>query len=314
MKTSPIFIFFLLIGSSVFFAGCGEKKDEFAPPVLAPAVSLKNLGFDIELDPALAPVDQTRLAKDVSRIKSIQLGGTISTPFQQVFGGTQSSDVVRFINERVHYIIPQSVDAFKRLRRKPAATSSHATVVALNMGTQLWLGALAAAEPAVQFQFADRWVDVTSSRVGIIQLGPGYGDKLANFVRMGTLIHEARHSDCTGGITRDEIAMLSRPGGSSPATCGHEHVLCPDDMKELVNKAACDDRPWGAYAVGWIYNLEVALNCVNCSASELQIAKVAALDSRSRLLDITGMTSPDSPVPDMTSSGIVDGQPAPSNP
>jgi hypothetical protein len=139
-------------------------------------------------------------------------------------------------------------------------------------------------------------IPVDSSRVGFLLFGPGYvghteiqGRQVPVPVeyRQEILVHEARHSDCTGGI--DEAALdIARHASTSRMftrefprrQCGHLHVYCPRGPH--AGLAACDEDPWGAYAIGAVFAAGAALSATTRTAHDVMIA--TAIDSLSRLL------------------------------
>lgn len=122
-------------------------------------------------------------------------------------------------------------------------------------------------------------VPVLSPRVGIIQIGkglfhpnltitPDQPNNLANAInRLGTLFHEARHSD----------------GNGKSLIFGH--AVCPSDLKEYAGFAACDRNLNGPYSVGVATILEMTKNCKErCSEAETEILAMITLDSASRII------------------------------
>ena len=164
----------------------------------------------------------------------------------------------------------------------------------------------ASAPQQIGFRFGDRVLELDSSHVGIIQLGAGYKEKFApSIVRQSTLIHEARHSDCTGGIKRSVLDDLLKGIFPENSSCGHLHVKCPAGH-DYAGYMACDKGAWGAYAVEAVYGSVISKTCTNCSETEKQIALISALDSVSRVLVLDDMLAGRLGPPDMTSSGVIE--------
>jgi hypothetical protein len=120
---------------------------------------------------------------------------------------------------------------------------------------------------------------VLSPRVGIIQIGKGLfhpnltitpdePNNLANSInRLGTLFHEARHSD----------------GNGKSLIFGH--AICPSELKEYAGFAACDRNLNGPYSVGVATILEMTKNCkTRCSEAETEVLAMITLDSASRII------------------------------
>lgn len=130
-------------------------------------------------------------------------------------------------------------------------------------------------------------VPVLSPRVGIIQIGKGLfhpnltitpdePNNLANSInRLGTLFHEARHSD----------------GNGKSLIFGH--AICPSELKEYAGFAACDRNLNGPYSVGVATILEMTKNCkTRCSEAETEVLAMITLDSASRIIkDRSGSTA-----------------------
>jgi hypothetical protein len=129
----------------------------------------------------------------------------------------------------------------------------------------------------IGIKFDDEVAFAPSPRAGILQIGEGLFDAdfllnknplaSANSVsRLGTLFHEARHSD-----------------GNSKHT-GFIHVNCPAGHA-YANAAACEISGNGSYTVGALSLRHLAQNCASCSAVEKRILNAIIADSFSRIID-----------------------------
>jgi hypothetical protein len=121
--------------------------------------------------------------------------------------------------------------------------------------------------------------------------------------RQSGLVHEARHSDCVGGITQDDIRIAREVASYSDflermtsKKCLYLHALCRSgDYKGFP---ACDSLRWGAYGVQALF-LEAALKEVPEGTEKWQLLSAAFIDTTSRLffnynLDmIEGLEDPD---------------------
>jgi hypothetical protein len=121
--------------------------------------------------------------------------------------------------------------------------------------------------------------------------------------RQAILVHEARHSDCTGGISQTDLQTL-RDAQNDDVTnalvahmhCGHLHVKCPAGH-EYAGLQACDNEAWGAYTVGEMYYRGVRED-PNISGENRALADAVIVDYKSRsLVPRDGMA-------DMSSSGV----------
>jgi hypothetical protein len=116
-------------------------------------------------------------------------------------------------------------------------------------------------------------------------------------------MHEARHSDCTGGISNNDLAILRASHNTRETdrtfnnrACGHMHTYCPAGHT-FEKYLACDDRPWGAYAIQYVY-LRALLTTYQ--GADRAIMDASVVDTRSRLLmDVGSMGRPD-----MSSAGL----------
>lgn len=244
--------------------------------------------------------------------------------FSGFFGGSSNADVVNYLEVRLtHFFDPNDVsvgispswifhqDWLTGEQRMNGATEKGETGAA-NIGMLAWIAGLTANTP-VEFHMAGRTFPVESSRTGIMMIGEGYKETaldsygkpfpLPPEYRQMLLVHEARHSDCTGGISRTELDRL-RHGRTSDDLdqsvreihCGHMHIKCPAGHK-FEGIPACDSEPWGAYTAGEIF-YRAAREDPNISELDYQIASLVIIDTASR----TQVRR--SGAPDMSSSGV----------
>lgn len=276
----------------------------------------------IKLDPAISADAKAMLHADVLALASYKLNASPTSYFAKTFGGTQGSDVLKFMDDRVNYIVPEIKDLTSRLKLGPISLPSlggdagiddpRAVMMAANIGMGLYLVNEANPLPInLRFKIGDTAIPMTSPRVGLMELGPGYtmtetpsGKPITAIIRTETLVHEARHSDCTGGLTTNDVARLRAGEMPENHDCGHTHVACPAGHP-LEGLPACDDRPWGAYTVGALYTQEIARSCENCTELERQQAIVDTTDSFSRVLVLQDMLDGKYGDPDMSSSDEV---------
>jgi hypothetical protein len=297
-------------------------------------------------DPATTPPAQL-LQSDLQSLPNISTVGPqqydilTKGEFSGVFGGTSTADIVTYLNDRVHYYLTKDDDAgvypakFKidgwekdgsdtsdKHRIRSASLFEHSgnvVVGAINIGTQLWLDGLVN-NVDVKLILGDQEIPVDSSRVGIVMLGEGYTDKIRDeeghwmdqpaFIRQGILLHEARHSDCTGGVSDDDLEVARHATSAQEfaqetkmTTCGHLHSFCPKDMKPYGNLPACDNEAWGAYSVEATFLS--AMSVGDLSEVDKNIALASAIDRASRVeVGMHGLIHLKSAgAPDMSTSG-----------
>jgi|GEM_PF-4865105 len=292
-------------------------------------------------DSSLSADERTLARQDMSSIA--RQAYTIESPanaelVKRVFGGADARDVLRYLSDRVRVFVGPSVSVkssgevgasggmtLSEIQARTGMESDQALpfsineeksrVTAQNVGTVAWYFSYLMGLPLVVV--AGSTYPVSSMRAGIISLMPGYTSvqrirrESVNYdIRLSTpatLVHEARHSDCSTALTavdgarlratRTEKGEYDLPQGNT--TCGHLHVMCPKGHP-LEGKPACDDHFWGSYQLGWMYSAMVAELCTNCSDGEIARAQIAAEDSRTRILDLGSKKLTDIPAPDMS--------------
>jgi hypothetical protein len=250
--------------------------------------------------------------------------------FTEVFGGNRPEDVANFLDERVrHYVDPSdpkirvSINSrLMRLAREDERAEDEGRLAAQNLGTSLWVKSLVD-ETSIQFLYSGGIVPVDSTRAGIVILANAYGTELQTeeggtiemtpAVRQSILLHEARHSDCTGGISEAFLREVREtPDAGAQAkkfeghACGHFHGVCPKyfpagttEPHPLAGKVACDHEAWGAYRVGEVF-LRAVMQDPEISTSERFSAAVFAMDAATRVDVSRGGRRPD-----MGSGGVV---------
>jgi hypothetical protein len=186
---------------------------------------------------------------------------------------------------------------------------------ALNISTLFWLEA-AVANTQVKLTVNDQVIPITSTRTGVMVLGEGYkattSDTQGNSYplppeyRQAILVHEGRHSDCTGGLPQRELEIMRAATSATDfhqqiplPHCGHTHVICPSGTYKGI--PACDVERFGAYTVGAVYL--AAMLGGQTDEVALKILQTAVLDNESRFLG-SAAQSPDEQSPNMNSDGV----------
>ncbi|MEN9722764.1 MAG: hypothetical protein RJB38_750 [Pseudomonadota bacterium] len=285
------------IGMALFLVACQEE-----PVVRRGAGAAAFLEYDSEV----SSDERQMVDLAVAYLAERALEGGRVPWFKDLFGGGDSSALLRFLAERVRMVLSEKTEVDSRIRvtggwqsRAEEQSGRGATNLA-----SLWFLNEALAPGVLRFEINRRWVAFDSTRVGLVQLGPAL-KRVPRLVQAGVLLHEARHSDCTGGVWRSDIERVKRGEDPEGVACGHLHILCPagHDYEGLY---ACDQEAWGAYAVNWIYFLALKRACRDCTFEERSVAELAALDAASRLLlGAQAMLGGSHGVPDMTSSTAV---------
>jgi hypothetical protein len=291
----------LTLGSlslALVLTGCVFGQDQFADlnhrDALTPG---------IHLDPELSSSESQKVSHDTGMIGALEIDGSKIKYFSNIFGGNNAAGVERYLGDRVHWIVSSKKDLDQTV--VSLSHSSTPQVVATNIGAAIWFSALVSGEPAAGIQVGPDLIEIRSTRAGVIQLGDAYSSELADpLLRVSTLVHEARHSDCTGGVSKRDLLLLKAGKDPTHKDCGHLHADCPAGHP-YAGYPACDDHPWGAYAVEADYMAAVAKSCSNCSTQDQKVATVVFADAASRVLELDRMLSGQYGPPDMTSSDAV---------
>jgi len=293
-----------VLGLSLFVVGCVLFCQAGATAV-AP--------LQIQLDPALSQDLKANLQSDLARLTQWSLQTNPGGNFQLVFGATDNSGVVAYLNDRIHVLLPFEAHLENRIRFQGQPLSSDDSspgdaptdALAINVSLRLWAARLLAATP-LGLQVGSNILPIDSIRIGAVQMGPQYrADDRDTPVRRATmLIHEARHSDCTGGLKESVIAQL--PDSLNSTLCGHLHSPCPPGHL-LAGLNVCDDHAWGANSIAGTYATALYLNCTNCDEQTRQQALVEASDAFDRVLPLEDLQKGHLP-PDMSSTDVLWGQ------
>src|SRR5262249_43977453 len=107
--------------------------------------------------------------------------------------------------------------------------------IAYNIGFLKWVQALAEGSTPKRIPVGNQWVTIPSSRaVGILGVSNTYLVLPSLSERISVLIHEGRHSDCTGGLPLSDLESFRRTSRGleglfsiQNTDCGHTHILCP---------------------------------------------------------------------------------------
>ena len=325
-----------LVGCDGSDASSGSEKEVVNPPpssqpkkpsdVLALTFSGEEENdirarFEETVSPTYNPVfdgtltgDQiTLVQKDLSEIASLKFEAEKLGRFAGVFGDPNAGGTFDYLKARMKIFVGQDAQGF---RGKPNSETTFlesnsllrednkkAFMTAQNFGTLLWYNKLIFQEPVfVKGQKAN--YEVKSMRDGVVMLLEGYLTTVKDTkgVRQrisspSTLIHEARHSDCSVALSQDQIKSLRNSEDllKGDLRCGHLHVACPKGhILEGLN--ACDQDYWGAYSVSGFYSQMVETACTNCTEDEREQARMARIDSLSRVLP--AVKNPDALWPD----------------
>ncbi|NBO38688.1 hypothetical protein EBU99_08905 [bacterium] len=273
--------------------GCKRIVDKVAAPQLPPPQTGQaeqlNPTLNISMDASLSAKEREFLKEDFRFLQGLRFDSKIEGYFVKAFSTSDGSGLMKYLDDRIGHIIgpDTTVDSRFSYTADTGSDSGKAVTIATNIGTAVWLETVAQRRN-ISFFTNNTAIPVNDPRVGIIKLGKAYtvfddsGRSLNTVARTSVLIHEARHSDCTGGLTDRDVTFLATGQLPENRSCGHLHVICPSG-NDYEGLPACDGKVWGAYAMGWLFANELSQKCQGCSESMLQTAMIVAMDSLSRL-------------------------------
>lgn len=243
----------------------------------------ENTSAEIIYDSELSRAERQALEESTESLGTYIIDGSQVRRFSEIFGGTESPSVVSYFETRVKYGLSENTDLLERLVLEPAPafTQTALAIAATNPSTALWLASKISEPDNLKIRINDQLLDIDSSRIGVMLFGRVF-NSLETIQQAIVLVHEARHSDCTGGVRASDLERLRNQMDMSENTCGHFHERCPEGP--YAGQFACDSHPWGAYAVSAIYSLALAQTCSNCNETEKSIALAMHFDSASRFL------------------------------
>lgn len=251
--------------------------------------------------------------------------------FSKIFGGTASYDVSSYYSDRIKYAVTE--DEFSHMMMSPSLPdeawlksshhndgggdpgNSNAQIGAVNVGTLLWLESVVSGNPLSVFVGND-WHTIDSTRSGIMMFGPGYKSRIYDSrgnahilpaaYRQSILMHEARHADCTGGLSQKNLQIMRDAQSSEEFSqkipfmrCGHLHVIC--ESGDFAGLPACDAERFGAYKVGAVY--VAGLVDSETDYVSQKILEMVQIDYESRQQESYSLAGYDRD-PDMSSAGL----------
>lgn len=237
-------------------------------------------GVDITYDSELTPQEKRALDSSTQAMSTYNIDGSRIKYFSQVFGGSKSSNVVNYVETRVNYALSGETEYHDRLVRSDTSALRSLQVFAFNPSTSIWYDSKFAEPADVKIRINNQLVDINSSRIGVMQFGDLYVDSPAA-LQAATIVHEARHSDCTGGALASDVERHGNGLPTENKKCGHLHGMCPPGHI-YEGQVACDLLPWGAYIMDAMYSVAIVETCTTCSETDKQAAEANALDCLER--------------------------------
>lgn len=305
----PVRLFGIPFVALFILASCGGGSDgggggqrEESPPTTGGTSG--GAGIDITYDSELTPQESQALTSSTKAMASYQIDGSRIKYFSQVFGGNRSSNVVNYVETRVNYALSGETNYEDRLVSPAASLYRNLQVFAFNPSVSIWYDSKVAEPGDLKIRINNELVDINSSRVGVMQFGDLYVRSPAS-LQAATIVHEARHSDCTGGALASDIERHAQGLPKENNKCGHYHGRCPPGHI-YEGEIACDLLPWGAYIMDAMYSVAIVETCENCSETDKQAAEANALDALERpAYSIEDLFSGQLGSPDMSSSNQV---------
>ena len=151
------------------------------------------------------------------------------------------------------------------------------------------------------FKINDTVVSITSPGFGYIGFtGMFFAKTRTDLDRIATLMHEARHSDCNQipNPAQAKAFLVSRDN-TGWEKCTFGHAKCPVGH-DLEGSYACDNLPWGSYAVTLIIQNAIVNYCNACTDAEKTASIAREKDARSRILILDKILSGEAGLPDLT--------------
>lgn len=239
----------------------------------------------IEFDRTVPTYQKNLLVGDLALIQSLNFTNPASYELS-IMGLTEltPNSLAGFISQRTRYIVGESYD-YNRLASLSSSlgltdflglsAASNVVTVMTNVGGAVYLVGKST-NTTYSLPVAGDDVSVNSPRVGIIKVGPGlFNNSKTNkfspesyasrLMRLGTLFHEARHSDGNG------------------ENAAFPHAMC--ESGDFEGHYACEANTNGPYMVQAVMlnNFFQFCRTNNCSWNELSALQLAAADAASRL-------------------------------
>lgn len=226
--------------------------------------------------------------------------------FTRAFGGNDFKSVEKYIDARIHHVWDETDYNSHSLSDRSilsnlswlddANSLAGDGMVAMNYGAILWILSRINNSDNLYVTGGGETIAVTSSRTGLIVLTTNYmaginGVTLPPEYREETLVHESRHSDCSGGFPDEYVSAARRAQSDeeflslinkNQLSCGHLHVKCPS-YHDLAGISACDYEEWGGYGIGAVFAGASQSNYYSDSI-EARVLQINTFDSMSRLL------------------------------
>ena len=263
-----------------------------------------NDGTNLVFDAEMTPEERNSLSTSIEAMKTFAIDGSNIRWFSEIFGGTNSTAVFNYFDTRVNYALSASTDVSSRFVTNSSAMSMYnMQVFASNPSFLLWYTSKISEPQDLKFLVNNTPIDIESTRIGVMQFGDIFTTS-DTALQAITLVHEARHSDCTGGALASDVERFRSGLIPENKSCAHLHTFCPPGHP-LEGIVACDAHPWGAYVIDAIYSLAISENCTSCTETQKQAAEINFFDVVNRPLFLEDLLNGEFGPPDMSSSSEV---------
>lgn len=251
-----------------------------------------SMGAGFVLDSSLGDSEKGIIKSDLNRVTKFDLQGLSDNGvFASTFGGTKTTDLVEYLGQRIRVFFAENLEIEDRLALAHLNEKFKGVTMASNYSPILWLVVEAQRIKGAFINGKNYRLPIKDCRVGAVKIGEGYmmQSRFESIDRIETLVHEARHSDCTGGIPRSNLNQIRDDADKgfdiwkNSSQCGHPHSKCPAGH-EFAGLAACDNHAWGPYSFGAIFESTIGQYCINCTEREKQRALIASQDSFQRIV------------------------------
>lgn len=247
------------IGFLPIWAGCGpiQAKKTSNGAASGPPQEILADGQTIELDSSIPSDQKALIEKDLLILADLPM-----------IDGTTIPD--RWVRDRVRFIVGSEFALTDLLESETLMKNIGAALYSLGKKRKKF----------VSLPIAGKNLLISNPRVGIIQLGPllfasstdgkpyPYNEERGgSFLRIGSLMHEARHSDGNG------------------ANAGFPHVACPKSKGALAGQLACDSGPNGPYGIEAASLRDLLSRCDDCSSIARKALEIRIAEAESRILN-----------------------------
>lgn len=256
-------------------------------------VSANSYAQKITFSKSLSTTENEQLSKSLNAIKERQLNSKlVSKAFKKYFDGDQLGEVENYLSKRIDLVVSSQSKFWLRsdaphIPILPVMTGGGSSVSTNNPSLLLWIGNRWSAQPVTQ-PLEEISAMGTKKDSKVVQIGTDFG-KYFPLYGLSLLVHEARHSDCEGGLP---AADLSRWKNSTDlkelsyslakSTCGYSHSMCPAGTLN-AGKMNCDTSIKGPYTYQYVFNRALVKACENCTFAEKALLQVFALEATSKM-------------------------------